>query len=153
MFILEVVKTLSQNSVAYAVAGGYAVALHGAVRGTVDIDIVLALTLDNYEKCEKALKSIGMQPKLPVSAKDVFHFRTEYISKRNLKAWSFYDPKDPSRMVDIIITYTKKKIPIKTVHVEGNKIPVLAKNELIKMKRLSGRPQDMEDIKALEKIQ
>jgi len=43
MFILRVIEALKGHRVAYAIVGGYAVALHGAVRGTVDIDIIVKL--------------------------------------------------------------------------------------------------------------
>jgi hypothetical protein len=39
MFIETVSKALSDHNVSYAVVGGYAVALHGAVRGTIDVNI------------------------------------------------------------------------------------------------------------------
>ncbi|MFH1017487.1 MAG: hypothetical protein V1798_04800 [Pseudomonadota bacterium] len=152
MFLLDLVEALTKAHVSYAVAGGYAVALHGAVRGTVDVDLVVALTESDYVNCENALKSIGLRPKLPVSAQDVFRFRKEYMEERNLRAWSFYDPKDPARLVDIIITYGKRTIQVKTISLAGKKVPVLAKKELIRMKRLAGRPQDLEDVKALESI-
>jgi len=152
MFILEVVEVLTKEEVSFAIVGGYAVALHGAVRGTVDVDLVLSLTKRDYESCERALLSLGLSPKLPVSANDVFQFRDEYIKKRNLRAWSFYDSKDPTRIVDVVITYKGKRLPVKTVNVKGKKIPILAKNELIKMKQEAGRPQDLEDIKALREL-
>jgi len=40
MLIEKVVKSLSRHHVKYILVGGYAVALHGAVRGTVDIDFL-----------------------------------------------------------------------------------------------------------------
>ncbi len=152
MFLLELAEVLDQEKVTYAVVGGYAVSLHGAVRGTVDIDLVISLTQANYVACEKALQSIGLQPKLPVSAADMFQFRKEYIAERNLRAWSFYDPKDPSRLVDIVITYQRKKIPTKLVVLQRRRIPVLSKPALIKMKTKAGRPQDLEDVRALEQL-
>jgi hypothetical protein len=118
----------------------------------VDIDLVIACNEKNYINAEKALFSIGLQPKLPVGAKEVFRFREEYIANRNLKAWSFYDPKDPTRLVDIIIVYKKKRLSTKNVTYQGINIAILSKGELIKMKRESGRPQDLEDIKALRKL-
>ncbi len=151
MFIIEVVEALNQARVSYAIAGGYAVALHGVVRGTVDLDLVIALTEKDYIHCECALKSLGLHPKLPVTGQDVFRFRKEYMKNRNLKAWSFYDPKDPTRLVDIIITYGKRKILIKNFNIAGKRVRVLAKDELIRMKKIAGRPQDFEDIKALER--
>ena len=152
MFLQEVVGSLQKAGVSYAVAGGYAVALHGAVRGTVDIDLVIACNERSYVDTERALLSIGLRPKLPVGAKDVFRFREEYIGNRNQHAWSFYDPKDPSRLVDIIITYKKKRLSTTNVVYQGTNIPILSKEELIKMKQQSGRRQDLEDIKALRKL-
>lgn len=152
MFLLEVVDALAKKKVSYAIVGGYAVALHGAVRGTVDIDLVVSSTEVNYLACEDALLSLGLTSKLPVSAKDIFQFRSEYIKKRNLRAWSFYDSKDPTRIVDVIITYSKKSIPVKIVNVARKKVPILAKKELIKMKQEAGRPQDLEDAKALKAL-
>ena len=48
-FLSRVSKALDAAGVRYALVGGYAVALHGAVRGTVDIDIVLRWTLRDLE--------------------------------------------------------------------------------------------------------
>ena len=58
MFIVEVTKTLHKAKVEFAVIGGYAVALHGALRGTIDIDLVLKLEKENFKKAETALKNI-----------------------------------------------------------------------------------------------
>ena len=89
MFIKQVITAFKKFQVKYAVVGGYAVALHGAIRGTVDIDFVIQLDRSQFEAAEKALLSIGLQPRLPVTATDVFDFREEYIRNRNLIAWSF----------------------------------------------------------------
>ena len=152
MFLLEITKALAKENVQFAIAGGYAVALHGAVRGTIDVDLVLAFTEANYLGCEKALQAIGLVPKLPVTAQEVFQFRHEYITKRNLKAWSFYDPNNPTRLVDIVITFKKRKLTRKWVVVERQRIPILNKTDLIEMKRKAGRPQDVADVKALERL-
>jgi hypothetical protein len=41
MFLKRVCQAFTDNHVDYAIVGGYAVALHGAVRGTMDVDAVL----------------------------------------------------------------------------------------------------------------
>ena len=41
MFIHEVCAVLAKAKVPYAIVGGYAVALHGVMRGTVDVDVVI----------------------------------------------------------------------------------------------------------------
>ncbi len=153
MFIRKVIGVLVKSGTPYAIVGGYAVTLHGAVRGTVDIDIAIAMNRAAFEKCEAALKSIGLEPRLPVTAADVFNFRDEYINNRNMVAWSFSNPKNPLEMVDILITEDAAKL--KTIRKEafGLKLNVVTIPELIAMKKKSARPQDIEDIKALEILQ
>lgn len=152
MFLERVITALNIWRVKYALVGGYAVALHGAVRGTIDIDLVIQLSPAAFQKTEQALKSIGLTPRLPVTASEMFKFRKEYITNRNLIAWSFVNPQRPVEVVDVIITEDAAKLATVTKTVGALKIRVVAIKELIKIKRKSGRPQDIEDIKALEKL-
>lgn len=152
MFFENVIKALNQHRVQYRLVGGYAVALHGAVRGTVDIDFVISLNQGSYRKTEKALNSIGLKSRLPISADEVFNFREEYIKNRNLIAWSFVNPENPLEIVDIIITEDAKKMKSVIKIAGGIRIKIATINDLINMKKKSGRKQDMEDITALEKI-
>ena len=153
MFIKKVIHALEKADIRYVLVGGYAVALHGAVRGTVDLDFVIALELDQFTAMEKALADIGLTSRLPITANEVFNFRDEYINKRNLVAWAFVNQANPLEMVDIIITHNADKMKTATKSVDGLTIKIATIDELIKMKRQSGRPQDMEDIKALERLQ
>ena len=152
IFINKVCQALAQHNVRYAVVGGYAVALHGAVRGTMDVDIVINWDLRTLRLTEKALTGLGLVSRLPVGANDVFQFRDEYINNRNLVGWNFYNPKDASQLIDIIITYDLKGKGRQRLHTAVGPIHVLQLNELIRMKRKCGRPQDIEDANALEKL-
>ena len=58
-FLEKVCTALREADVRYAIAGGYAVALHGAVRGTIDVDVVLRWTKRTLAKTEAALNGIG----------------------------------------------------------------------------------------------
>lgn len=152
MFISKVCAALKKAQVHFAIVGGYAVALHGAVRGTIDVDIAVEWSLENLQKTELALKEIGLISRLPIDADHVFHFRREYIEKRNLIDWNFYDPLQPFNQVDLIITYNLKASTVKTVKTAFGNIPILSKRALIAMKKASGRPQDLEDVKSLENL-
>ncbi len=152
MLIENIIKSLNKHKVQYALVGGYAVALHGAVRGTVDVDFVIALNQRSYQQTEKALNSIGLKSRLPISADDVFNFRDEYINNRNLIAWSFTNLDNPLEIVDIIITEDAKQIKSVTKTFNGTKIKIAAIDDLIRMKKKSGRKQDIEDINALEDL-
>jgi len=150
--LTRICGALEQAGVRYAVVGGHAVALHGAVRGTVDIDIVLSWTQASLVNAERALTGIGLVSRLPIAADDILEFRDEYIQKRKLIAWNFYNPKDLSEQVDIVITYDLKGKRTKRIDLEDTSIRILSKADLIEMKRKSGRPQDKEDVMALERL-
>jgi hypothetical protein len=153
MFIKQVIDAFQKHHVKYALVGGYAVALHGAIRGTVDIDFVIQLNRSQFEAAEKALIAIGLQPRLPVTAAEVFDFREEYIRNKNLIAWSFQNPSSPLEMVDILITHDMKAIKTVGKKVDRLMIQVASIPDLMAMKKQAGRAQDLEDIKALEKLQ
>jgi predicted nucleotidyltransferase len=144
--------SLSRAGVRYAIVGGHAVALHGAVRGTVDIDLAIAWNHKTLLAAEKALNEVGLVSRLPVSADNIFDFRKEYIENRNLIEWSFYNPTDLSEQVDIVITYDLKGKRTKRIQLSNGPVQILVLKELIKMKRKSARPQDIEDVLALERL-
>jgi len=153
MFIKKVTDALNKAGITYALVGGYAVALHGVIRGTVDLDFVISLEQKQFDAVEKALNDIGLEPRLPISANEVFQFREEYIEKRHLVAWSFINQENPLEVVDIIITHDARQMNTDRLSVDGMTIHVATKKELIAMKKASGRPQDIEDIRALESLQ
>lgn len=152
MFLHDLCKALEEAKIAYAIVGGYAVALHGVPRTTLYIDFVIQWSLETLEKAEKVLKDLGLVSRIPVDAKNVFLFRDDYIKNRNLIAWNFYDPAKPLNQVDLVITFDLKKAMTKTIKTRSGSIKVLSKQQLIAMKKASGRPQDLEDIKTLEAL-
>lgn len=152
MFIQTVIQALEKANVRYVLVGGYAVALHGAVRGTVDLDFVIALEQSQFSSLENVMHKLGMISRLPVSADEVFQFRQEYVKNRNLIAWAFVNESNPLELVDIIITHDADKMKTSIKKHGDLKIRIASKKELIKMKQRSARPQDLEDIKALERL-
>lgn len=151
-FLEKVCACLDNHKVPYALVGGYAVALHGAPRGTIDVDFIVRFQEQDFIDLEAALDSIGLKPRLPVTAKQVFQFRQEYIEQRNLIAWSFVNPNNPIETVDIIITKNLANCSTVNRALGELTVKVLSKKDLIKMKQESGRAQDLLDIKALERL-
>ena len=153
MSLLErLVKALNQHKIPYAIVGGVAVALHGAPRGTIDIDIVIKHTAEFFKSVEICLIGIGFLPRLPVTAQEVFNFKEEYISRRNLIAWSFYNPTNPLEVIDIILTHDLTDMRVVNMKMGLSTLKVLSLEDLIRMKDESGRPQDIEDIKVLKEL-
>lgn len=151
-FLSRVCHAFADRGLRYAIVGGHAVALHGAVRGTVDIDVALSWNLKSLEGAEQALTELGLSSRLPVHAEDVFRFRDEYVRNRNLIAWNFYNPHNAAEQVDIVITYDLEGKRRQRVDTSDGSVYVLSRKDLIAMKRASGRPQDLEDADALERL-
>jgi len=151
-FFERVLLAFEKYQVPYSIVGGYALALHGAPRGTIDIDCIISHRKADFLNCEAALKSIGLESRLPVRAEEVFSFRQEYIEKRNMIAWGFVNLLNPLECLNVIITHDLRSLRSVRYKFGLHKVPVLSIEDLIQMKRLSGRPQDLEDIKSLEII-
>lgn len=151
-FLNRVCSALAGKGVRYAIVGGHAVALHGAVRGTVDVDIALAWNLKSLQAAEQALTGMGLVSRLPISSEDVFQFRDEYVQNRNLIGWNFYNPADLAEQVDVVITYDLKGKKVGSIDTAGGPVRILSRKDMIEMKRTSGRPQDIADVEALEKL-
>lgn len=149
----RIICSLEEAGVSCCIVGGYAVALHGAVRGTIDLDLVIDHTEEQFIACEGALRRLGLEPRLPVTARELFRFRSEYIERRNLIAWSFINPHSPLDIVDIIITHDLRSMRTIFKKFGSKRLPVLAIDDLIRMKEASARPQDLEDVKMLRSIQ
>ncbi|MFV0339741.1 MAG: DUF6036 family nucleotidyltransferase [Parachlamydiaceae bacterium] len=152
MFLYKVCEALEKAKVPYAIVGGYAVALHGAPRGTVDLDLVITWTLKNLENAEKVLNDLGLVSLLPINSKNLFQFRDEYITNKNLITWNFYNPVNPAQQVDLIVNFDLKNAHVTHIKMHEGKVRVLSLKDLIAMKKASGRLQDIEDVKALENL-
>ena len=58
MLIYEIHKAFEEHKIPYVIVGGYALAFHQIVRATVDVDLIIKLDLDTFEKAEKASRNI-----------------------------------------------------------------------------------------------
>ncbi len=152
-FLLELTRELVSNGVRYAIVGGHAVALHGAVRGTVDVDMIIPYEQAQYSLASETLTGLGLRPRLPIDPITAYADRDDLIQNRNMLAWSFLNPDDPLQVVDILITHDLNEMETVDIFVGSNEsLAVVGLADLIKMKRASGRPQDLADVEALEKL-
>ncbi len=128
-------------------------ALHGAVRGTIDIDLVVGLDETNLSLIEKTLtQSLGLVSRIPIRAKDLVQFRQEFINKKNLKAWSFVNPNRASEVIDLVILNDLSEYTLVKKEAWGISIPVISIDDLLEMKKEADRDQDRADIEALREL-
>lgn len=154
----DVFKELQESKIKYLVIGGIAVNLHGFQRTTGDIDIMLAMESENVLKFIKIAKKLNLAPRVPVKPEDFADPKKveNWKKYKNMKVFSFIDIDNPAISIDIM---TENYIPFdesykrrKNVKAWGITIPVVSIEDLIKLKKISGRPQDLADIEALEQF-
>ena len=149
---------MSQHNVDFVLVGGMAVQLHGYMRMTYDIDLVLAMNDENLNRFINAAKNLGFSPVIPVaieSLKDADQIERWYREKGML-AFALREPTQAGSVIDVLI---KPEVSFDNLLVDavdgelfGRKIKVASIDHLLIMKRIANRPKDQLDIIALEKI-
>lgn len=158
MFIRELIAALASSNVRYCIVGGVAVNLHGVPRMTYDIDIVPALDGANLDALAAVLASLKLSPRVPVALARLADptYRRE-MAERRLLALTFTDSNDPLREVDVLVSppgIDADEIVSRAAELRLGDLPVrvVALADLIAMKRLAGRAQDLSDVEHLERI-
>jgi len=155
---LPLFKSLNDANVQYIVVGGIATILHGYVRATADIDLVVDLQTEEATKVITVLTEAGYVPKVPVQAIEFADAskREQWINDKGMQVFSMYQPDNPLLTIDLFvkqpIPYSKLYKHSVTMEVEGINIKVCSIDDLIKMKKIAGRPKDLVDIEKLTKI-
>ena len=138
---LELLRCFNSFRVRYLVIGGHAVQFHGHLRPAKDLDIFIDTAGDNPSRVVTALRSLGFsgsnlsadrfsEPKkqIPLGG----HYHTEFLTS----------PDGP--------TFEEVYARRVTADENGTSVPVISRGDLLLQKSRLGRPQDIEDIEALE---
>lgn len=150
---------LERAQVRYLVVGGVAVVLHGHLRFTADVDLVLQMEAENLRVALGAFKALGYQPRAPVALEDFLDpaIRAQWVREKNMTVFSLWSPTHPATTVDLFLEspfpFAEAAARATVVELSGVKIPVAAVEDLKAMKRKAARPQDLEDIRALEALE
>jgi hypothetical protein len=154
----DVFAALNARGVRYVVVGGMAVLLRGHPRMTVDLDLVVDLEAEPARAAIEVLLGLGFKPRLPVAATDFADasVRATWVERRNLQVFPMYDPADAFREVDLFASYP---MPFDDLLARAGAVdigPVFAVvaciDDLIRLKSVTGRPQDAADVAALERL-
>ncbi len=159
MYYENIFRTLERSNIRYAVAGGVALVLHGVVRFTADLDLIVDLEQENLKRFITVMNELGYRPRNPVRAEGLLDpaTREQWRREKGMEVFSFVDPAQPMSLVDVFI---EEKIPfqeiikeIVRVTAKGITIPVVSLHHLKRLKKAAGRPQDLADIEAIEALE
>lgn len=156
--VRQIFAALNDNEVDYVVVGGMAVILHGYLRATADLDLVIGLAPENCKRGLHALASLGFKPRLPVAIEDFAdpRKRAEWVEQRNMLVFQLWDPTNPLRSLDVFV-----KEPIafdllfhdaEVKDIDGIPVRVASIEHLIELKLEAGRPRDLDDVAKLRQI-
>jgi hypothetical protein len=158
MKIAELLQSLSGESVQYVLVGGLAVQLHGYMRSTFDIDLVLAMNDENLVRFIAVAKQYGLVPSIPVPIDSLrnAHQIEQWHREKGMLAFALREPQVGGSVVDILV---RPNVPFEQLMANAvagellaQKIWIASIDDLIAMKRTANRAKDQLDIVALEKI-
>jgi len=158
MFYSDILKEFYNNEIKYLIVGGLSVNLHGIPRVTQDIDIIISLDNKNITGVTDIMKRLGYVPRLPVNPEDIAdrEKRNSWIKEKNLIAFTFHHTTDHYKVVDLVISHPLDFDKAYENRIEKNvkdfRINLVSIDDLITMKKHSGRNQDLSDIDMLKKL-
>jgi len=137
--LVSLCKALNAENVRYVLIGGFAVILHGFVRATKDIDLLVDASPENVQRLKRAMAT------LPDNA-------IELITDDEIERYEVVRVADEI-VVDLMksaggIRYDQAAQRIDTIALEGIEIPVADKELLIQTKQ-TVRPSDAADVQFL----
>ncbi len=141
---IDFLKALNKSGVEYVLVGGYSVILHGYSRTTGDMDILVNKTEANYNMLKNAFLQFGMP---------MFDMNKEnFLSNPEMNVFTFgrqpvaIDIMTEIKGADFMNLYENATI----VDVEGLKVRTIHLQNLIEVKKASGRHKDLDDVEKLD---
>ena len=158
MFYLDLFRCLHAHNVRYLLAGGLAMNLHGVPRMTMDVDLLLAFDDANIDGFLSCARELALRPQAPVpleSLKDPDQ-RRSWIEEKHLIAFGLANGQPGVPTVDILLKHelnfaaALERALVQTV--EGVPINIASVEDMIALKKDTGRRQDHHDIEHLLRL-
>jgi hypothetical protein len=151
-----VFRALVEADVRFLVVGGLAVNVHGFMRMTLDIDLVVNLEVGNIVRAFAALSSVGYRPTVPVSDAEFGDVKTResWVRDRNMRVLRFHSDEHFDTPVDVFAAEPFSfddeydQATIRELAGVGG-IRVVSLPTLLRIKEAAGRSLDIADIDGL----
>jgi hypothetical protein len=144
----EIFAALHRHGVDYVAIGGIAANAHGSRRLTLDVDIIPAPEESNYERLVAALDDLGA----PASTVDSDFRELDPRDSFDLARATVLKLETDAGDLDLLngapgaSPYADLRERAIEVEVRGTPVRIVSLDDLIAMKRASGRPRDLRDI-------
>jgi hypothetical protein len=147
----QILHVLGEHRVDYVVVGGVAVQTHGYIRATQDLDIVPAPDLANLSRLGEALAALGARLHRATRPVDI---TDPQVLKRAaliplLTIHGRLDLLSIESTAGMPNSYSELRERALEVRLDDTTVPVVALDDLIRMKKVAGRDVDRVDIRAL----
>jgi Nucleotidyl transferase of unknown function (DUF2204) len=140
----EFIELLNVHSVKYLVIGGYAVNFHGYPRYTKDIDFWIWLNQGNVQGLLLAINDFGF--------KSIGLTESDFLNPKNIIQLG-YEPYRIDILLELENTDFEECFERKSqTTVDNTVVNFLNIDDLISVKKIAGRFQDLADAENLEKI-
>lgn len=143
-----ILRALNEYGVRYVVVGGFAVAAHGVVRATADLDLVVQIDWENAAALTAALTAIDARDldehRSAISQESLVRRADRRLRTRHGEAHLLNE-------VDGVPRY-EELVPATVIELSGERVPVARLADLKAMKRASGRPKDGVDAAELDAL-
>ncbi len=137
--VLKIVDSLNRSKVDYVIIGGYAIILHGFLRATEDIDVMVKMNEENIQKFREAIEEVYPDENL---ADISFEELKKYPVIRYGTPDNFY--------IDIIsemgTEFSFEKVIKESKKIEGVEVYFATAKSLYEMKKNTYREKDNLDI-------
>jgi hypothetical protein len=156
--MFELLRLLNAHEVDYVLVGGLAVSLHGAVRMTLDVDVVVAMDDANLQRLMGAATATGLQPVAPVPLDSLAQpaLLERWHREKNMLAFGLRSLGSKATVLDILVcpplSYEELRADATLMQMNGYQLPVASIAHLIRLKTGTGRTKDILDIEALEQL-
>jgi hypothetical protein len=143
---IDLIRSLQAANVDFMIVGAHALAVHGVVRSTGDLDIFVRPSPQNANRVFAALVAFGAP--LRAHGIEVADFS---------RLGTVYQLGLPPRRIDILtsisgVDFDQAWADARDVDLENVRVRIPSRSTLIINKRASGRPKDLEDADRLEEV-
>jgi hypothetical protein len=149
----ELFRALANHEVEYVTVGGIAIQAYGGQRLTQDLDVAIASSNENLTRLASALSNLDARILGPDGQ------RSKSVPSAGLLAssdqWHLittHGPLDVLTLPAHLGSFADMRARAHEVPLGDLSIPIAQRDDLLKMKRAAGRPQDLADVELLESL-